>query len=63
MILQLQAKGLDSAAVREACVRVLRDELQPTAILERPDPRVRDLIDTPRRQAERVRARLEPAHG
>jgi 23S rRNA (cytosine1962-C5)-methyltransferase len=43
MILQLQAKGLDSAAVREACVRVLRDELQPTAILERPDPRVREL--------------------
>jgi 23S rRNA (cytosine1962-C5)-methyltransferase len=43
VILQLLAKGLDSAAVREACVRVLRDELNPSAILERPDPRVREL--------------------
>jgi 23S rRNA (cytosine1962-C5)-methyltransferase len=43
VILQLLAKGLDSAAVREACVRVLREELSPKAILERPDPRVREL--------------------
>jgi 23S rRNA (cytosine1962-C5)-methyltransferase len=43
VILQLLAKGLDSAAVRETCVRVLREELSPKAILERPDPRVREL--------------------
>ena len=43
VILQLLAKGLDSAAVRESCVRVLREELSPAAILERPDPRVREL--------------------
>jgi 23S rRNA (cytosine1962-C5)-methyltransferase len=43
VILQLLAKGLDSAAVRETCVRVLRDELSPAAILERPDPRMREL--------------------
>jgi 23S rRNA (cytosine1962-C5)-methyltransferase len=43
VILQLLVKGLDSAAVQEACVRVLRDELSPAAILERPDPRVREL--------------------
>ena len=43
VILQLLAKGLDSAAVRETCVRVLREELAPTAILERPDPRMREL--------------------
>ncbi|MGA2807380.1 MAG: class I SAM-dependent methyltransferase [Terracidiphilus sp.] len=43
VILQLLAKGLDSAAVRERCVRVLREELSPAAILERPDPRVREL--------------------
>ena len=43
VILQLLAKGLDSAAVRAACVRVLREELAPMAILERPDPRVREL--------------------
>jgi len=42
-ILQLLAKGLDLAAVRERCVRVLREELAPAVILERPDPRVREL--------------------
>jgi 23S rRNA (cytosine1962-C5)-methyltransferase len=43
VILQLLVKGLDSAAVREACVRVLHEELAPAAILERPDPRMREL--------------------
>nr|WP_260796721.1 class I SAM-dependent rRNA methyltransferase [Occallatibacter riparius] len=43
VILQLLTRGLDSAAVRDACVRVLREELSPAAILERPDPRVREL--------------------
>jgi 23S rRNA (cytosine1962-C5)-methyltransferase len=47
VILQLLAKGLDSAEVRDTCVRVLREELEPaailSAILERPDPRVREL--------------------
>jgi 23S rRNA (cytosine1962-C5)-methyltransferase len=43
VILQLLAKGLDSPAVRETCVRVLGKELSPKAIWERPDPRVREL--------------------
>ncbi len=43
VILQLLAKGLDSAAVRQRCARVLREELAPAAILERPDSRVREL--------------------
>jgi len=43
LILQLLTKGLDSAAVRDVCVRVLREELDPAAIVERPDPRVREL--------------------
>ncbi len=43
VILQLLTKGLDSNAVRETCVRVMREELKPAAILERPDPRVREL--------------------
>jgi 23S rRNA (cytosine1962-C5)-methyltransferase len=43
VILQLLAKGLDSTAVREVCVRILREELAPAVILERPDPRVREL--------------------
>ena len=43
VILQLLARGLDSPAVRATCTQVLRDELAPAAILERPDPRVREL--------------------
>jgi len=43
VILQLLTKGLDSAAVRETCVSVLREVLAPAAILERPDPRMREL--------------------
>jgi len=36
VILQLLAKGLDSAEVRATCTRVLCEELSPSAILERP---------------------------
>jgi 23S rRNA (cytosine1962-C5)-methyltransferase len=43
VVVQFLVKGLDSAAVRKACVSVLREELQPAAILERPDPRMREL--------------------
>ena len=43
VILQLLARGLDSAQVRETCVRALHEELQPASILERPDPRIREL--------------------
>jgi 23S rRNA (cytosine1962-C5)-methyltransferase len=43
VILQLLARGLDSQAVRETCALVLREELHPESILERPDPRIRDL--------------------
>jgi 23S rRNA (cytosine1962-C5)-methyltransferase len=43
IVLQLLVKGLDSAAVRKTCVSVLREELKPAAILERPDPRMREL--------------------
>jgi len=43
IILQLLAKGLDRPSVRQACVRVLKETLKPAAILERPDPRIREL--------------------
>jgi 23S rRNA (cytosine1962-C5)-methyltransferase len=43
VVVQLLVKGLDSFEVRNACVSVLRDELNPAAILERPDPRMREL--------------------
>jgi len=49
VILQLLTKGLDSSAVRATCVRVFREKLQPASILERPDPRMRELegLDAP----------------
>ncbi len=43
VILQFLVRGLDSAAVRSACVEVIREEIQPASILERPDPRMREL--------------------
>lgn len=43
LILQLLMKGLDTAEVRAVCTRVLREELEPESILERPDPRMREL--------------------
>jgi 23S rRNA (cytosine1962-C5)-methyltransferase len=42
-ILQLLTKGLDSPAVRKVCADVLREELAPESILERPDPRMREI--------------------
>jgi 23S rRNA (cytosine1962-C5)-methyltransferase len=52
VVLQLLTKGLNSGAVRDACVRVLRKELPRVAmaaIFERPDPRIRELegLDAP----------------
>jgi len=63
VVVQLLTKGLNSAAVRETCVRVLREELGakrgaakksgrvttlPVAtIIERPDPRIRELEGLP----------------
>jgi 23S rRNA (cytosine1962-C5)-methyltransferase len=43
VILQRLTQGLLSDRVRDTCVRVLREELAPTAILERPDPRIREM--------------------
>jgi 23S rRNA (cytosine1962-C5)-methyltransferase len=47
VVLEFLAKGLLAPGVREACVRVLRDELAPAAIFERPDPRIRELEGLP----------------
>ena len=43
LIVQLLAAGLDHTDVRETIVNVLRDELAPATIVERPDPRIREL--------------------
>ncbi|MGD0729782.1 MAG: class I SAM-dependent rRNA methyltransferase [Terracidiphilus sp.] len=42
-IVQRLARGLHTAGVAEACVRVLRELLEPKTIVERPDARVREL--------------------
>lgn len=47
VVLQLLVKGLLAAGVTETCVRVLRKELEPNAIVERPDPRIRELEGLP----------------
>jgi 23S rRNA (cytosine1962-C5)-methyltransferase len=47
IILQFLTKGLLTAGVRETCIRVLREELAPAAIHERPDPRIRELESLP----------------
>ena len=43
VIVQILTRGLDSADVRAHCVGVLRQELSPRMIVERPDPRLREL--------------------
>ena len=43
IILQRLTKGLLTDQVQETCVRVLREELNPASIIERPDPRMREL--------------------
>ena len=43
VVVQLLVHGLDTAAVRQTCVNVLRGVLSPAAIVERPDPRIREL--------------------
>ena len=46
MIIQVLVKGLDSPQVRQAVVRVLKEDnrhLHAKTILERPDPRIREL--------------------
>ena len=49
VILQLLTKALDNDEVRSLAVAVLTGELSPRAIVERPDPRIRELeqLSTP----------------
>lgn len=43
VILQLASKALDTAEVRAAIVEVLKEQVAPATILERPSPRIREL--------------------
>jgi len=47
VVVQFLAKGLLASGVAETCVSVLRRELKPAAIFERPDPRIRELEGLP----------------
>jgi 23S rRNA (cytosine1962-C5)-methyltransferase len=49
--LQILTQAIDTAAVREAIVQTLREELQPAGIVERVDARIRDLEQLPARQS------------
>jgi 23S rRNA (cytosine1962-C5)-methyltransferase len=52
VVLQFLTKGLLGAGVSETCVRVLREEIAPAAIFERPDPRIRELEGLPTPNAD-----------
>ena len=43
VIVQLLTRALDGSAVRSVITNVLREALDPATILERPDPRIREL--------------------
>lgn len=43
IVVQLLAKGVDNDTIRAVSTRILREELAPATIVERPDPRVREL--------------------
>lgn len=47
VVVQRLTRGLLTDKVRDTCVRVLCEELAPTAIVERPDPRIRELEGLP----------------
>ena len=47
VVVQLLTKGLDSKPVREKILSVLRDRINPATVLERPDPRIRELEGMP----------------
>jgi 23S rRNA (cytosine1962-C5)-methyltransferase len=47
IVVQRLTRGLLAEGVDEICVRILREELAPAAIFERPDPRIRELEGLP----------------
>ncbi len=47
LTLQILTQAIDAAPVREAILQTLRDELHPAGIVERVDPRIRELEQLP----------------
>ena len=52
IVVQFLVQGMLASGVAETCVRVLRKELKPAAVFERPDPRIRELEGLPAPAAE-----------
>ncbi len=48
---QILTQAMDGAAVRRAIIETLKKELQPSGIVERVEPRIRDLEQLPPRQS------------
>jgi 23S rRNA (cytosine1962-C5)-methyltransferase len=62
VVLQLLAKGLDTAQTRDVCIKALSEELQgDLTIWERPDPRIRELEGLSAPTATPLYARSAPA--
>jgi len=51
LCLQILTQAMDAAPVREAVLQTLREELQPAGIVERVDPRIRELEQLPPRRS------------
>jgi 23S rRNA (cytosine1962-C5)-methyltransferase len=53
--MQILTQGMDAESVREALVSELTEQLQPASIIERVDPRVRQLEELPPRSSGLIR--------
>jgi 23S rRNA (cytosine1962-C5)-methyltransferase len=49
--LQILTQAMDATPVRDSIVQTLRDELRPSGIVERVDPRIREIEQLPPRQS------------
>lgn len=63
VILQLASKALDTAAVRAAIVEVLVGQVSPATILERPNPRMRELEQLSAPPSAVLYSRVDPPLG
>jgi 23S rRNA (cytosine1962-C5)-methyltransferase len=57
IIMQLLTQGLDRQDTRETIVKALREQFDPATIVERPDPRIREIEQLPAPSLEPLYAR------
>jgi 23S rRNA (cytosine1962-C5)-methyltransferase len=63
VIVQLASKALDTAEVRAAIVEVLKEQVAPATILERPSPRIRELEQLSAPPSAVLYSRVDPPVG